>query len=229
MPAEHRATRSGRALVSASPAVPAGETLDSAPGANAQLGAALLARARNAIAEALRCPLAPEPWHPALRAPGATFVTLTRGGALRGCIGALEAHLPLERDVRLRAHAAAFEDPRFAPVQRAEYDALELEVSLIGPIEPIDAADLADATGRLRPHVDGVVLSWRERRATFLPQVWEQIGEREAFVEALARKAGVGAVANAGEIRLSRYRVDKWREIDVAAAPPERVEPLEPR
>ncbi len=209
--------------------MPAGEALDTAPGADPQLGAALLVRARNAIARALGCPLAPEPWHPALRAPGATFVTLTLAGALRGCVGALQAHLPLERDVRLRAHAAAFEDPRFAPVQRAEYDALELEVSLIGPIEPIDAADLADATDRLRPHVDGVVLAWRERRATFLPQVWEQIGEREAFVEALARKAGVGAFANAGEIRLSRYRVDKWREIDLAAGWVEPREPLELR
>lgn len=185
-------------------------------GPDPRLGSALLVRARNTIARVLGKPLATEPGHPALREPGASFVTLTRNGALRGCIGTLQAHLPLERDVRLRAHSAAFDDPRFAPVNAAEFDEIAIEVSLIGPMEPIESDGLADATRQLQPHVDGVVLAWRDRRATFLPQVWAQLPQPGDFVEALARKAGVDTLAARDEIRLSRYRVDKWREADTS-------------
>ncbi|HWS73689.1 MAG TPA: AmmeMemoRadiSam system protein B, partial [Quisquiliibacterium sp.] len=89
------------------------------------LGLALLSRARNAIASLLDLPRVEEPGHPALARPGATFVTLRRKGALRGCIGRLEAgEHPLEEDVRRNAYGAAFEDPRFPPLAAHEWQDL---------------------------------------------------------------------------------------------------------
>jgi AMMECR1 domain-containing protein len=81
-----------------------------------QLGDALLVRARNAIASESGGAQVKEPEHPALHEPGATFVTLTRQGELRGCIGSFQAYRPLDQDVRENARAAAFRDRRFAPL-----------------------------------------------------------------------------------------------------------------
>lgn len=104
------------------------------------LGAALLSRARNAIAAALGLPQVAEPSHPALAAPGATFVTLRRAGQLRGCIGRLEAgEHSLDEDVRRNARRAAFEDPRFPSLRPDEWPGLAVEVSLLGALEPVAA------------------------------------------------------------------------------------------
>jgi AmmeMemoRadiSam system protein B/AmmeMemoRadiSam system protein A len=176
------------------------------------LGDALTSRARNAIASALGLPMGHEPGHAALAQPGATFVTLRRSSALRGCIGSLEARRLLEHDVRHNAHAAAFRDPRFGPVSEHEVSSLEIEVSLLGNMMPISVRSEAEALQCLRPGVDGVLLEWRGHRATFLPQVWEELPRPAAFLGALKRKAGLGAGFWAAELRLSRYRVRKFRE-----------------
>ena len=176
------------------------------------LGAALLARARNAIADAFTLPTGHEPEHPALSAPGATFVTLRLAGALRGCVGTLVATRPLGHDVRLQALCAAFRDSRFAPLQREEFGALAIEVSLLGPPLPLAASSEADARAALRPGVDGVILEWRGRRATLLPQVWEQLPGPGDFLAALKRKAGLPADFWADGLRLQRYRVRKFVE-----------------
>ena len=105
-----------------------------------------------------------------LREEGASFVTLTKHGELRGCIGALEAYQPLAQDVREHAVAAALEDPRFPPVQERELGAIQLEVSRLTRPRPLEYKNADDLLSKLRPHVDGVIL--REafgRRATFLP------------------------------------------------------------
>ena len=99
-----------------------------------QLGDALLARARNAIARDLGGTQVKEPEHPALHQPGATFVTLTRQGELRGCIGSLQAYRPLDQDVRENARAAAFRDRRFAPLPEGELADTRVEVSLLSLI-----------------------------------------------------------------------------------------------
>jgi hypothetical protein len=179
---------------------------------DAALGAALISRARNAIADALGLPLGDEPGHPALAAPGATFVTLHRCGELRGCVGTLAAELPLADDVRLHALAAAFRDSRFAPLRVEEFDELEVEVSLIEPARPMPTASEAEAHAALRPGVDGVVLEWRGRHATFLPQVWEHLPRPREFLAALKRKAGLPADFWAADLRLSRYRVRKFAQ-----------------
>lgn len=176
------------------------------------LGEALLVRARNAIAAEFGQPPRPEPAHPSLDAPGATFVTLTQGGRLRGCIGSLEAHRPLGEDVRANARAAAFRDPRFPPLLESELARTRVEVSLLSPMQEIAFLDEADARAQLRPGIDGVILQHDWHRATFLPQVWEQLPEPRQFLANLKRKAGLAADFWADDLHLSRYQVEKFKE-----------------
>lgn len=132
-------------------------------------GETLLALARGEIAGRLGQPAAtpaPADW---LRRPGASFVTLTCEGELRGCVGSLTAHRPLGEDVRENAVAAAFRDPRFAPLTRAEFEHVRVEVSELSPSEPIVAANEAEALARLRPHVDGVVFECGHHRSLPAP------------------------------------------------------------
>jgi AmmeMemoRadiSam system protein A len=177
-----------------------------------ELGEALLTRARNAIAAEFGIAGRPEPDHPRLKEPGAAFVTLTQDGDLRGCIGSLEAWRPLDADVRANACAAAFRDPRFAPLTRRELDGTRVEVSLLTAPEAMQFADEADALRQLRPGIDGVVLEWRGHRGTFLPQVWESLPEPKDFLAHLKGKAGLAPDFWAADVRLLRYEVRKWKE-----------------
>lgn len=176
------------------------------------LGPTLLKLARGAIAAALDGSPLPAADHPALKDPGATFVTLTEDGALRGCIGSLEAHRPLGEDVVANARASAFQDPRFPPLRAAELPRTRVEVSLLTPADPMDFADEADALAKLCPGIDGVIFECGRRRATFLPQVWEQLPLPQDFMAHLKVKAGFAASFWSPEVRLYRYRVRKWSE-----------------
>jgi AmmeMemoRadiSam system protein A len=169
----------------------------------------VLGRARNAIAGALGLAPVPETHHVALSQPGASFVTLHDArGELRGCIGRLEASPRLEDDLRRNAAAAAFDDPRFTPLRVDEWAGLQIEVSLLDTPQPLAPAfQRADALRQLRPQVDGVILAWRGRRATFLPQVWAQLPQPESFLAALLRKAGLAADFWAVDLQLWRYGV----------------------
>ncbi|MFO1311181.1 MAG: AmmeMemoRadiSam system protein A [Burkholderiales bacterium] len=176
------------------------------------LGPTLIALARNAIErelavaeEAVRAP-------GELDRPGATFVTLRSRGELRGCIGTLEAWRPLAEDVRANALAAAFRDPRFPPLRREELVVTAVEVSLLHPSEPVRAPHEDALLALLRPGIDGVVLECARRRATFLPQVWEQLPDAREFVRALKRKAGLPEDFWSEDVRISRYGVDKFAE-----------------
>lgn len=179
---------------------------------DAILGSALLVRARNAIGAEFGLVPAAEPDHADLANPGATFVTLTQRGQLRGCIGSLQAWRPLAQDVRENARAAAFRDPRFAPLAAEEFDLTRVEVSLLTPAAPMNFVDEADALAQLRPGVDGVIFECAGRRSTFLPQVWEQLAEPQLFMAHLKQKAGLAADFWSPEVRLSRYEVMKWKE-----------------
>ncbi len=182
------------------------------------LGAALLGRARNAIAAALHLPARhAEPAHAALDAPGASFVTLRLHGALRGCIGGLTAERTLADDVRRHARAAALDDPRFAPLRAHEFADVSIEVSVLGPLQPLPAASESAALDALRPGLDGVLLEWRGRRATFLPQVWQQLPAPRDFLAALERKAGMKAGQWDADMRLSRYAVRRFAEAEEGA------------
>jgi AmmeMemoRadiSam system protein A len=178
-------------------------------------GASLLAIARGAIAASLgEAGPAPVPASGWLAEPGASFVTLTQRGELRGCVGSLSPERPLRTDVERNACAAAFCDPRFAPLSRREYAEIAVEVSLLSPLEPIAFESESHALALIRPGVDGILLEYGERRGTFLPQVWEQLPEPDAFLAHLKQKAGLPVGFWAAGLKLSRYTVRKWREAD---------------
>lgn len=146
-----------------------------------------------------------------LRRLAATFVTLRqRDGALRGCIGELEPRFALVESTARNAFGAAFRDPRFEPVGRAELDALALHVSVLGPLEPLGSGVEREALCRtLRPGIDGLVLDDGLHRATFLPAVWESLPEPERFVGELARKAGLAENAWSPAMQAWRYEVEE--------------------
>jgi len=176
-------------------------------------GATLLAVARDAIAERLGEAVTGHATNAAwLQEPGASFVTLTQQGALRGCIGSLEAHRPLLDDVRANAVAAALRDSRFPPLSAPELPRTRIEVSLLSDAQDMEYETEAHALAQLRPGVDGVVLQYGRRRGTFLPQVWESLPQPEDFLGQLKRKAGLPADFWDDGIRLSRYTVNKWKE-----------------
>lgn len=150
---------------------------------------------------------------PHLRENGASFVTLTLRGELRGCIGGLEPRKPLAEDVREHAVAAALEDPRFPPVSERELDGIKIEVSRLTRPLPLEYRDADDLLSKLRPHVDGVILSEGLRRATFLPQVWEKIPDPGEFMNNLCNKLGVNAgLWRKKHLNVLIYQVEEFHE-----------------
>jgi AmmeMemoRadiSam system protein A len=147
-----------------------------------------------------------------LRQAGATFITLTKDGELRGCIGSLEARRPLGADVAENAVAAAFHDPRFTPMTREEWPSVRVEVSLLSAAKPMRFADQADLLSQIRVGEDGLIIECDGRRATFLPQVWESIPEKVMFLRELLRKAGLASDTRLGRCQVWRYTVTKWKE-----------------
>ena len=155
---------------------------------------------------------------------GKTYsVSATRAGwalALVGLVQSLltialprtDKTLPLREDLRANAQAAAFDDPRFPPLNAEELDTTRVEVSVLSRPEPLSFADEADCLAQLRPGVDGVILEYGWHRATFLPQVWEQLPEPRQFMAHLKRKAGLAPDFWSGDLRLSRYGVEKFKE-----------------
>lgn len=127
---------------------------------------------------------------PVVAQPGCSFVTLTDHGRLRGCIGNTQSRWSLAEDVARHARAAA-RDPRFAPVEPAELGGIRLEVTVLTPAQPLAFANYEELLQKLQPEVDGVILTWRERRAVLLPQVWRRIPQPKQFLAVLARKAGI--------------------------------------
>lgn len=150
---------------------------------------------------------------PALRAPGAAFVTLTIHGDLRGCVGALEPYQPLVEDVCEHAMAAAVEDYRFPPVQPEEVDRIKIEISRLTLPQDLEYSQPADLPRLLHPHVDGVTLMDGIHRATFLPQVWEKLPTSEVFLEHLCDKMGVRPDAwRTRKMRVQVYQVEEFSE-----------------
>lgn len=181
-------------------------------------GKILLQIARTAISRALRVPSASRtgvdvnmPW---LSQPGATFVTLTQWGELRGCIGSLQACDPLIEDVSNNAVSAALYDPRFSPLAADELESISLEVSLLSELQPLGFTSEADALAQLRPDIDGVVFEYGPYRSTFLPQVWESLPKPQQFLAKLKSKARLSEDFWAEDVKLSRYTVSKWCETD---------------
>lgn len=147
-----------------------------------------------------------------LREKGACFVTLHKGGSLRGCIGSLLAHRPLGEDVAANALSAAFHDPRFDPLTHDEFADIDIEVSVLSKPEAIFPADESELLTMLHPGVDGLILEYGPHRSTFLPQVWEQLPTPEQFLTHLKQKGGLAADFWHADLRVSRYSVTAYAE-----------------
>jgi len=149
--------------------------------------------------------LDPNGFSAALQAMGASFVTLKKGGDLRGCIGSLEAHRPLSQDTAANAYSAAFADPRFPALTADEWPAVDISVSVLGEPEPLAPPTEDALLAALRPGIDGLILRDGRHRATFLPQVWESLPAPRDFVGQLKRKAGLATDHWSDSIRIWRY------------------------
>ena len=149
-----------------------------------------------------------------LREDGASFITLTIDGQLRGCIGALDPYQSLAEDVRQHAVAAALEDPRFAPVNERELSAIKIEVSRLTRPYLLAYTDWHALLAQLRPHIDGVILrdGWGHK-GTFLPQVWEKIPDPAEFLNHLCEKMGISRDAwQTKHLDVYTYQVEEFHE-----------------
>ena len=171
-------------------AQPATAATDSPFAVAPELQKELLTLARQRIAAAARRePFSytpPAAMADALSPHAAVFVTLHKGGRLRGCIGMTEPRTELWRAVQEMALAASSKDPRFAAVSVAELAELHLEISVLSPLTAIANADA------IVPQRHGVVVRRGPRSGLFLPQVWEQLPTKERFLSVLcSEKAGL--------------------------------------
>ena len=179
--------------------------------------ARLVAAARASLAFRIENGRPPKPalapgLSPSLAAMRASFVTLKIGGKLRGCVGSVVAHAPLMLDVVGNAAKAGFADPRFAPLTREELEALTIDIAVLSTPRPVHFADEADLLRRVRPDVDGLIVKDGERRALFLPAVWERLPKPEAFLRQLKRKAGLTPDHWSDELRVFRYTAESFGE-----------------
>ena len=148
-----------------------------------------------------------------LKSNGAAFVTLMQKKQLRGCVGALEAYQPLVFDVRDHAIAAALEDYRFPPVTTGELASILIEISRLTHPQPLEYTDSISLIDLLRPGIDGVILTDGIHRATFLPQVWEQLPNPEDFLGHLCHKMGVNPDTWQNKhLAVSIYQVEEFHE-----------------
>jgi AmmeMemoRadiSam system protein A len=138
--------------------------------------------------------------------PGASFVTITKTGNLRGCIGTLEANQPLLLDVAANAGNAAFRDPRFTPINTEDWAKCDFSISVLTTPEIITIASEAELCEKLRPGTDGLIISWERHRATYLPSVWEQLPDPVDFVRELKKKAGLSADFWSSAMRCETYQ-----------------------
>lgn len=151
--------------------------------------------------------------YPQLNAPRACFITLKLDGtALRGCIGSIIPHRALIDDVKGNAVAAAFEDPRFAPLRAQEYRRCSVEVSLLSVPETLSYADEEALRQHIRPGIDGVILRFGGRSATFLPQVWEELPDFDRFFAHLGLKAGLGENVLAFHPDIQTYQAEHFED-----------------
>ena len=123
---------------------------------------------------------------PVLSEPRGAFVTLHRHGALRGCIGYVEAIKPLIETVREMAVAAAFQDPRFESLSGNEFEQIEIEISVMSPIKKISSID------EIEVGKHGLIMKSGYNQGLLLPQVaTEQGWDKETFLSHTCNKAGL--------------------------------------
>lgn len=171
----------------------------------------LLALARDTVERGLdgqlAGPLDPATVPAGLDRPGAAFVTLRRGGRLLGCIGTITPYRALADDVAAHAFDAAFRDPRLPPVTRRDAARMTVEVSVLGPLEPLAVHSRHELADALRPGLDGLWIDSAAGRATFLPSVWDQVSDVDDFLDRLWAKAGIAVDHWPTDLDAARYQV----------------------
>jgi AmmeMemoRadiSam system protein A len=179
-----------------------------------QQGRKLLILARNAIAHRAGSGEPPEkPGDEMLLRPGAAFVTLKINGKLRGCIGHLQAVCPLWQGVCDNAINAAFHDHRFSPLKKSELNQIHIDISVLTTPQRLIYNVADDLLTMLQPGVDGVTLGDGRRRATFLPQVWQQLPSGPDFLGHLCLKAGLPKTAwRDQQLNVEIYQVQCFEE-----------------
>ena len=176
----------------------------------------LLRLARKTIADSCRQGLPPGTpegdFPPIFYEQRATFVTLQKQDKLRGCIGSLQVRRTLIEDIIHNAFAAAFRDSRFQPVSTAELTEIDIEISILSPLSEMNISSEDDLLQQLIPGQDGLVIENSFYRATFLPQVWEQLPTAQQFLQHLKQKAGISPDIWPDDMKCSRYTCFKFQE-----------------
>ena len=143
----------------------------------------------------------------------AVFVTLTKKGGLRGCIGHLQPVQEIYKDVIENSYSAAFRDPRFRPVHESEIDDISIEISVLSLPEKFHYKSIDDIYNKINPNVHGIILSKNGRLATFLPQVWEQLSTHDEFFNHLCAKAGLAISEWKNlNVEIETYTVENFNE-----------------
>jgi AmmeMemoRadiSam system protein A len=142
-----------------------------------------------------------------------TFVTVTIEDTLRGCIGHIIPRESLIEGIKENAINAAFKDPRFHPLTKEEFNRIEIEISILTSPQELSYENAEDLLKQLRPGIDGVIIKKGFYEATFLPQVWEQLSEKEEFLSHLCLKAGLSPESWKKEkLHVSIYQVQAFEE-----------------
>jgi len=151
---------------------------------------------------------------PVLQENGAVFITLTTepNEQLRGCIGSLQAYRPLYKDIIANAQAAALRDPRFTPLTMKELNHIKIEVSILSQPEILEYHDIKDLKNKVKPLQDGIILKYQGKQATYLPQVWEDLPQFDAFFSSLCQKANLPIDCLSQHPEISTYQVKKYKE-----------------
>jgi len=155
-------------------------------------------------------PLDPLDYPEELQQERAAFVTLSKQGDLRGCIGSLTASRPLAEELSGRAFDAAFRDPRFNPLEPFELEELVIDLSLLTQPEPLRFSSEDNLLQQVTSGVDGLILEWNGYSGTFLPSVWEMLPDKIDFLRQLKRKAGLATDFWHADIEIQRYTTDKY-------------------
>jgi uncharacterized protein len=147
-----------------------------------------------------------------LQTTRATFVTLHKEEHLRGCIGIIEAYRPLIIDVSENAYAAAFLDPRFPALTPQELADITISISILSPPEPMTFSSEADLLQKIRPGIDGLLLTEGSNRGTFLPTVWESLPDPKDLLKHLKLKAGLLKNHWSETLTMERYTSEEFSE-----------------
>jgi AmmeMemoRadiSam system protein A len=142
-----------------------------------------------------------------------TFVTLKLKGQLRGCMGCLTPSETILEGIQRNAINSAFNDPRFPALSAIELDQAEIDISILTNPRKLEYTGGDNLLKKIRPDIDGVIINKGGARATFLPQVWEQLPRTEDFLAHLCRKAGLPPDEwRKGELGVSIYQAQYFNE-----------------